>query len=301
VLMVGPPGAGKTMLARRIPTVLPPLESDEALDVTRIWSVAGLHAADAGLVAERPFRAPHHTASRAALIGGGSFPRPGEISLAHRGVLFLDELPEFSRDALEALRQPLEDGTVTISRRCGSWVFPARCTLIASMNPCPCGYSGHARRTCRCSAGALAHYRTRISGPLLDRIDLQVSVPALSLAVLDACADGGASSAAVRGRVMAARDFGRGRRTQGGGRTRPVAGGGGLHTFASADLGDVSADGVALLRQALVAQSLGGRGLARALAVARTIADLDGVLRVTADQVAEALAFRVRDSLWGGQ
>ena len=289
------------MLARRIPTVLPPLESDEALDVTRIWSVAGLHAAGAGLVGERPFRAPHHTASRAALVGGGSFPRPGEISLAHRGVLFLDELPEFSRDALEALRQPLEDGTVTISRRCGSWVFPARCTLIASMNPCPCGYLGHPRRTCRCSAGALAHYRTRLSGPLLDRIDLQVSVPALTLAVLDACADGGVSSSTVRARVVAAREFGSARRTRedGGGRAAGVAGG--LSAFASADLGSVSADGIALLRQALVAQSLGGRGFARAFAVARTIADLDGILRVTADHVAEALAFRVRDSPWEAQ
>ena len=298
LLMVGPPGAGKTMLARRIPTILPPLESDEALEVTRIWSVAGLRAADAGLVTERPLRAPHHTASRAALIGGGSFPRPGEISLAHRGVLFLDELPEFPRDALEALRQPLEEGTVTISRRCGSWEFPARCTLIAAMNPCPCGYSGHPRRACRCSGAALAHYRTRISGPLVDRIDLQVSVPPLDLSMLDGPTDGGDSSSAVRTRVMVAREFRQARGARGARDGQVGRGFGGRRPFAAATRLEVSPDGLSLLRQALVAQCLGGRGFARALAVARTIADLDGVARITADHIAEALAFRVRNSFW---
>ncbi|MBC7105904.1 MAG: ATP-binding protein, partial [Firmicutes bacterium] len=206
LLLVGPPGVGKTLLARCLPGILPPLSREEAVEVTRVWSAAGLPIPASGLVAERPFRAPHHTASRAALVGGGAFLRPGELSLAHHGVLFLDELPEFSRDALEALRQPLEERFLTISRRWGTATFPAACTLVAAMNPCPCGYLGHPTRPCRCSAAAVERYRSRVSGPLLDRVDALVEVPALSSSALNG-ARPGETSEAVRQRVIEAQRF----------------------------------------------------------------------------------------------
>ena len=212
LLLVGPPGAGKTMMARRVPGILPPLTFDEALDVTAIHSVAGLLPPGAGLIAERPFRAPHHTISNAALIGGGSQPRPGEVSLAHHGVLFLDEMLEFSRHVLEVLRQPLEEGRVTIARAARTAVFPARFMLVGAMNPCPCGFAGDPSRECRCTPPQMARYRDRLSGPLRDRLDLTVEVPALPLDALSADA-GGESSADVRARVVAARAPAGGRAT----------------------------------------------------------------------------------------
>ena len=204
LLLVGPPGAGKTMMARRVPGILPPLSFDEALDATAVHSVAGLLPPGGGLLTHRPFRAPHHTISNVALIGGGAQPRPGEVSLAHHGVLFLDEMLEFSRHVLEVLRQPLEEGRVAVARAARTSVFPARFMLVGAMNPCPCGFAGDPSRECRCTPQQLARYRDRLSGPLRDRLDLIVEVPALPL---DALSDGGAgeASAVVRARVVAAR------------------------------------------------------------------------------------------------
>jgi len=282
LLMVGTPGAGKTMLARRIGTILPALSRQEAIDVTRVWSAAGLHDARWGLLDTRPFRAPHHTASRAALIGGGGALRPGEVSLAHRGVLFLDELPEFSRDTLEALRQPLEEGRVSISRRAGTSVFPAQFTLVGAMNPCLCGYLGHREKTCRCTAIAIERYRARVSGPLIDRIDVLVEVAPLTLRALE----GGTtseSSSVVRERVAASRRFAKAR-------LGSECGGSGAPLEDRACLTDGAR---ALLRGALVGDGLGGRGYVRTIGVARTIADLDADPYVRPDHVAEALAMRL--------
>jgi magnesium chelatase family protein len=282
LLMVGSPGAGKTMLARRLPGILPPLNREEAVDVTRIWSAAGLHVSRGGLIRERPFRAPHHTASRAALVGGGMLLRPGEVSLAHRGVLFLDEFPEFSRDGLEALRQPLEEGRVVISRRAGASVFPAACTLVAAMNPCPCGYLGHPGKRCRCPAIAIERYRARVSGPLLDRIDALIEVPPLTLSALE---DHSSlePSAAVRNRVAAAQEFRRARWEH----TCPGESGRGE------SLEHYSSEARSLLREALVREALSGRGYVRVVRLARTIADLDGLLEVREDHLAEALSLRL--------
>lgn len=282
LLMVGSPGAGKTMLARRMPGILPPLARPEAVEVTRIWSAAGLHGAQGGLIRYRPFRAPHHTASRAALVGGGPGLRPGEVSLAHRGVLFLDELPEFSRDALESLRQPLEEGLVSISRRAGTSVFPAACTLIAAMNPCPCGYLGHPEKACRCGAASIERYRARVSGPLLDRIDILIEVPPLTLSALDQAVEGERSSA-VRERVAAARAFRAERSAQ--------AGSGAERSLEQRGL--MTPEARRLLREALVRDGLSGRGYVRVIDLARTIADLDQIERVGPQHVAEALALRL--------
>jgi magnesium chelatase family protein len=286
LLMVGSPGAGKTMLARRLPSILPALSRDEAVDVTRVWSAAGLHTPLVGLVRQRPFRAPHHTASRAALVGGGMVLRPGEVSLAHRGVLFLDEFPEFSRDALEALRQPLEEGRVVISRRTGVSQFPAACTLVGAMNPCPCGYLGHPSKPCRCPAAAIERYRARVSGPLLDRIDALIEVPPLTPSALEGRSTG-ESSAAVRARVEAAREFRRTREEQSG--ERPQEGDQGRMEV----VGALSAGARALLHEALVRDALSGRGYVRVFRLSRTIADLDGLSEIGVDHVAEALSLRL--------
>jgi magnesium chelatase family protein len=287
LLLIGPPGAGKTMMARRVPGILPPLSFDEALEATAVHSVAGLLPPGGGLLAARPFRAPHHTISNAALVGGGPQPRPGEVSLAHHGVLFLDELLEFSRHVLEVLRQPLEEGFVAISRAARTAVFPARFVLVAAMNPCPCGFAGDPVHPCRCTPLQTERYRGRLSGPLRDRLDITVEVPALPPASLGA-AQPGESSETVRARVVSARERQELRYAAHGIRTnreltpRLIA--------AHCPLDDGAAR---LLERAVSSLGLSARGYDRVRKVARTIADLGGEEGVRADHVAEALQFRI--------
>ncbi len=286
LLFVGPPGAGKTMMARRLPGILPALDFEEALEVTAIHSVAGLLPPGSGLVSTRPFRAPHHTASTAALVGGGLHPHPGEISLAHHGVLFLDEMPEFPRYALEALRQPLEEGQVTIARAGRAAHFPARVVLVGAMNPCPCGYAGDAVRACRCTPQQVARYAARVSGPLRDRMDMTVEVPAAAPDTLHDLPPG-ESSAMVRTRVLAARERQQARYASTGVRTNSELTPGQLaHRCALAP------DGVRLLTDAARRLGLTTRGFDRARRVARTIADLAGEDVIRTDHLAESLQFR---------
>jgi magnesium chelatase family protein len=282
VLLSGPPGTGKTMLARRMPSILPPLSHEQALEVTRIHSVAGL-SPGAGLVASRPFRAPHHTISASGLVGGGSTPVPGEASLAHQGLLFLDELSEFHRPALEALRQPLEDGRVVIVRGQRVAIYPTRFTLVAATNPCPCGYAGEPR--CRCSEADLARHRRKLSGPLLDRIDLVLHVARPSAAQL-AGAGSGRPSADALASVMEARER-QLRRSAFTNATMPI---GELRRHAALDPA-----GERMLAQSYDSGSLSARGHHRVLRVARTIADVAGHDRVRSDHVATALGMRRRD------
>lgn len=290
VMMVGPPGSGKTMLARRFPTILPEMSFEEALETTRVYSVSGMMKGQAAMVRERPFRAPHHTISEVGMVGGGSgLPRPGEVSLAHNGVLFLDELPEFRRSVLEVLRQPLEDGTVSISRALVTVDYPANIALVASMNPCPCGYLGDPRHSCRCAPHDVQRYRARISGPLMDRIDLHLEVPSVSY---DALRDRAASesSASIRARVERARSLQRERFTERTIHSNSQMGARELKTYCELD-----SAGHALLRHAMDAFGMSARGWARILKVARTIADLDASAAIQRVHVAEAIQLRSLD------
>ena len=295
VLMIGAPGSGKTMLARRLPTILPPLTREEALETTKIHSVAGKTEFAGGLMSLRPFRAPHHLTSQVALIGGGQSPRPGEVSLAHNGVLFLDELPEFGRSVLEVLRQPLEEKRIVVSRAKYSVEYPANFTLVAAMNPCPCGYYNHPTKECTCSPGSVHRYMGRISGPLLDRIDLQVEVIPVEPAELTSAAPGEPSSA-IRERVIRAREV-QAERFRGveGVHTNSMMGSSLLRSCCRLD-----ADSSALLTRAMERLSLSARAYDRILKVARTIADLAGRAEIAAADVAEAIGYRSLDrGTWG--
>jgi len=292
LLFVGPPGCGKTMLARRLPSILPPMSEAEALDVTKIYSVAGLLRGETGIVRSRPFRSPHHTISQTALVGGGgTVVKPGEISLAHHGVLFLDELPEFTRSSIEVMRQPLEEGAVTIARAVGTFTYPSRFMLVASMNPCPCGYRGTRSAECRCDDAAVARYVSKLSGPLLDRIDLQIEIGRVPFDEM-VKAERAEHSETVRQRVIAARERQR-LRFQGTAITCNAQIPGNAVRRCCA-LGD---DALALLKTAAAKKQFSARALDRIARAARTIADLAGAEDIGAEHVAEAINYRSLERL----
>ncbi len=293
LLLIGPPGSGKSMLSKRIATIMPPMSLEEAIETTKIHSICGLTDGERPFVSVRPFRAPHHTISDVGLLGGSANPSPGEVSLAHHGVLFLDELPEFKRSTLEVMRQPLEDGRVVISRAAGTMAFPAQFMLVAAMNPCPCGYFGDPKRECRCSPAHVEKYRQRISGPLLDRIDIHVDAPAVEYRDL-ASDERAEPSAAIRERVTEARAVQGARfksgRTRCNARMSPAA----LKTHCRLD-----ADSQEMLRLAMAELQLSARAYDRILKVARTIADLAATPTIQSDHLAEAIQYRTLDrNLW---
>jgi magnesium chelatase family protein len=289
LLMIGPPGSGKTMLARRLPTILPPITFEEALETTKVFSVVGMLGKNNPLITHRPFRAPHHTISDAGLIGGGHIPKPGEVSLSHNGVLFLDELPEFKKHVLEVLRQPLEDRTVTISRAASTITYPASFMLVAAMNPCACGFFGDPRHPCRCSAPQIHRYRSKISGPLLDRIDLHVEVPAVPYR--DLMQEGNAEpSAEVRRRVVEARRL----QTERFARTR-IFSNAQMNTRSIKRFCRIDETSCRLLEAAVEKLGLSARAYNRILKIARTVADLEGVEAIQASHVGEAIQYRSLD------
>ena len=295
LIMIGPPGSGKSMLAKRIPTILPPLTLDEALETTKIHSVAGRLSESGALVTRRPFRSPHHTISGVALVGGGTYPQPGEISLAHNGVLFLDELPEFSRSVLEVMRQPLEDRKITISRAKNTVEYPAGIMLVASMNPCPCGYYNHPTKECICSEGAVSRYLNRISGPLLDRIDIQIEVVPVEFEKLSSTAKG-ESSSVIRERVIRAREM----QTERFKDTPGVYCNAQMNTRLLNKWALPDSDSIAMLKTAMERFNLSARAYDRILKVARTIADLDGSENVKSYHIQEAITYRNLDrGGWG--
>lgn len=296
LLLLGSPGSGKSMIAQRLPSILPELSFEESIETTQIHSIAGLLPQGVSLLRNRPFRAPHHTVSAAGLTGGGSNPRPGEISLAHNGVLFLDELPEFSRSALEALRQPMENSRVTISRAGGSVTYPSRIMAVAAMNPCPCGYYGHPDRPCTCTPSAIKRYLGRVSGPLLDRLDIQVEVAPVRYEDL-ASASREEGSAAIRERVAAARKIQQTRLAPYGESCNARIPAGAL-----GEICPLTPAADRILQMAFERLNLSGRAYDRILKIARTIADLDGSERIDTPHITEAIQYRSLDrKYWAGR
>ncbi|OGD86364.1 magnesium chelatase [Candidatus Curtissbacteria bacterium RIFCSPHIGHO2_01_FULL_41_11] len=290
VLMKGPPGAGKTLMARSYATILPILSFEESLEVTKIYSVANLLSSDNPIITSRPFRSPHHTTSHIGLIGGGNIPRPGEISLAHRGVLFLDEFPEFPRQVLEALRQPMEDGHITISRAAGSVKFPCRFSLVAAANPCPCGYFGDETRNCTCTPSAITRYQKRISGPILDRIDMHISVPMVRPDKLT-LAFKSESSATIQKRVQRARDI-QLKRFKG----QKITSNAEMNNKQLKQFCNLDEQSILLLKQAITKLNLSARAFHRVIKIARTIADLEDSVKIKSNHVAESLQYRPNDN-----